>query len=194
MENIIGEIIMGVVIIGLVVFGIIRYKKIKEREKNKNESLNDLDLVETKVMAGDGYEIIIDDENKKFAITTDEIDRYAVYDYKDFIDCQVVENDGEKSKSSGNAGKVILGAMFLGGIGALAGMSGERKVKTIKFIYSLSVRILVKDIKRPFYQIDLISQKCKNDSDIYEDAVRDIAEIVATFDLIKNQNQGKEQK
>ena len=188
MEDIFIGLIIAIVVIVVVIYGIFKKKQLKEKEKNKIDKLNNLNITETKNMKGDGYSIVVDDENHKFAIMTDDMNDYDIYNYEDFVECQVIENDGENSQTSGNAGKVILGTMFLGGIGALAGMAGGRKTRTIKIVNSLSLRILVKNIKTPFYQIDFIDRQCKTDSEIYDDAIKEIGEIVATFNLIKTQN------
>lgn len=182
-------VIVGIVIwaaiISIIVYAVKHKKKLKE---NEEEDLQNLELEITKKIEGEDYTIVLDDKNHKFAVKTSEQERFCVYNYSEFIDCEVLENDGQETKTSGNAGKTILGGMFFGGIGALAGMSGKKKQKSIRVIYSISVRILVKDIKTPFYQVDVLDKECKTDSETYEKALKQVGEIVATFNLIKGQN------
>lgn len=192
--TIVGVILFWLVIICLIIYGVKRKKYLAQMEQNKEEGkerLKSSGLVETKKMEGEDYSIIVDDENQKFAIRLGEQSQYSIYEYDKFIDCEVIETDGTESKTSGSAGKVIAGGLFLGELGALAGLSGGRKTKLVKIIYALSVRILVEDIKTPFYQIDILDRQCKSSSDEYLDAVKEIGEIVATFNLIKKRNEKK---
>ena len=183
-DSIVGGI-CGIFLLIFIIYAVVKHKKNLNSIEKKEEELKTLDICETKKMEGDSYTIVIDDKNKKFAITTDRQENYHIYKYSDFIDCEIIENDGTENKTSGNAGKVIVGGVMFGGLGALAGMSGGRKTKSTKVIYSLSVRILVNDIKTPFYQIDILDRQCKANSSEYKEAIQEIGEIVSTFNLIK---------
>ena len=191
----IGGAIIGVIflvlITGLVIYGVKRKKQLAQQKEENDKQIESSGLVETKRMEGEDYSIIIDDDNDRFAVRLGEQSKYSIYGYDKFIECEVIENDGIEHKTSGNAGKVIAGGLFLGELGALAGLSGGRKTKSVKVVYSLSVRILVEDIKMPCYQIDILNKQCKTNSDAYLDAVKEIGEIVATFNLIKKKNEKK---
>lgn len=182
--------------IGLVVLAIIsqiltnkeelrKEKEMFQKEKNKLETLN---IEKTKIIKGKGYCLVFDDVNNKFAITTDKYSEFYIYRYSDFIECQVIENGGQVHKKKSNAGKVILGSLFFGTAGAIAGMSGAKKTTTENVLYSLSVRILVKNLQNPFYQIDFIDRECEVGSEVYNRVTKKVTEIITTFNLIKEKS------
>ena len=192
----IGIVVMIIVITFLISFAILiiisnkleakeeikRKKEFAQKEKNKFENLN---IEKTKIIKGNGYTLVFDNVNNKFAITTDRFDKFHIYNYSDFVECQVIKDDGQIYEKDGTAGKAILGSLFLGTAGAIAGMSGAKKTTIRNVVYSLSVRILVRNIQKPFYQLDFIDRECEVGSEVYNKVIKKATEIITTFDLIK---------
>ena len=112
-----------------------------------------------------GYRLWVDDIRKKWGLSVyaertpkrvpiGGIESIAtkIYDYKDLIKYEVIE-DGE-TVISGNAGKAVVGGILFGGIGAVAGAAASRTIKERQNIVSVQMRIRVKDIEQLSYLID----------------------------------------
>ena len=190
--SIVGIIVIAVIAV-IIAFSVKnKQKEMKEKEAQNEKEIEKLGLNLTKQIKGENYTILFDNDSKKFAIKIEDMEDFKIYKYKDFIECNVVSNSGQENNTNGKGGKVILGYMFLGAVGALAGAAGKKKSKSVELVYSLSVRIMVNDMIKPFYQIDFIEEETKTNSDEYQQALKDIEEIVATFNLVKNNDNKKD--
>lgn len=127
------------------------------------------------------FSLLVDDINHKWAILNSHTQTADIYNYKDLIEYEVLE-DGD-SIVKGRVGSVIVGGLLLGGIGAIAGASRKKKVKSI--CNSMSVRILTNNFNHSQYVIPLISGQTKTNSIIYQGAQEKAQEISSVLAIIK---------
>lgn len=112
-----------------------------------------------------------------------------IYKFEDIFDYEVIEDEETETKQKGGAlsgvGKGLLGGMFFGGIGALAGAaSGNKKSKSKTIITSLKIVI---SLKSSFNQvtIPIIETPTKN----YQPFKDRCQEITVILDKIKQMNE-----
>lgn len=164
---------------------------ITEREQKKKgiaivSTSSDLEskgfVISKQVFApGNIASLLVDNINNKWAIISPRTSRVDILDYSDLIEYELLE-DGE-SLVKGRVGSAIVGGMLFGGIGALAGASRKKKIKSI--CNSMSVRIIVNNLDNPQYVIPIISSPTKTDSIIYQSAMSIAQEFTSLLALIK---------
>lgn len=131
--------------------------------------------------SNNNFSILVDDTNNKWAVLNSRTHSADIYDYRDLIEYEVLE-DGD-SIVKGRVGSAIVGGVLFGGIGAVAGASRKKKIKAN--CNSMSVRILTNDFNRPQYVIQLLSGQTKTDSIIYQGAKAKAQEITSLLAIVK---------
>ena len=181
--------IMKFILLGVVI-GIVAIIITGREQKKKGRAIasTSLDLeskgfvISKQVFApGNVASLLIDNTNNKWAIVNSRTSNVDAMDYADLIEYELLEDDERLVK--GRVGSAIVGGMLFGGIGALAGASRKKKIKSI--CNSMSVRIIVNNLDNPQYVIPIISSQTKTDSIIYQSAMSIAQEFTSLLALIK---------
>jgi hypothetical protein len=171
----------------IIAMAIVAFVVISEQKKNKqnltaatSDVQNNGFTISRQVSNPDNnFSLLIDNTHSKWAITRGS--DHAIFDYSDLIEYELLE-DGE-SLVKGRVGSAIIGGMLFGGIGAVAGASRSKKVKSL--CSSMSVRIIVNNPYCPQYIIPIISSQIKTDGLIYNTAKANAQDFTALLALIK---------
>lgn len=126
--------------------------------------------------------LYMDDENNKLAVVQSKKSEPLIYDYRDILDFEVMENGSSKQK--GHAGSAIVGGLMFGTVGAIAGAS--RKKKEIPMCKSLSLSITVNSPDCPRIDIPFITSQVKEDSLSYKFSIETVNEIASALEYMKN--------
>lgn len=97
--------------------------------------------------------LFVDNANKKWAVKEEGVlSDVKIYDYKDLIDFELLE-DGE-SKVKGGFGKALIGGALGGTKGAIIGSAASRKIT--ETVSLLEIVIRTNDFGKPQYNIPFI--------------------------------------
>ncbi len=178
--------IIIIIIISIIVYA--AKKKENSAESAEKDELDETGLEISKQVSGRGYSFIVDTKSRKFAVKTSDLEKYVVFNYKDLINYEIIEDGNSIQK--GRAGSALVGGFFLGGIGALVGSA--KKKKTIGTCNTLVVHITINNIENPTCNIETIENEVKKSSHKYSKAKEDAQEIAALLNIIQTENE-KEQ-
>lgn len=151
----------------------------KSRVKNElEESLQG--IVATKVVQLPKHKLIVDDTNKKFAITTGS--NAKIYNYDDLLDFELQE-DGT-TVARGKSFATAVGAATFGVAGALVGASGKRKQDNFCTIMQAVIRL--NNLGNPQIIVPLISYKTNKETLQYKNAQSMANNLISTLTYIEN--------
>jgi hypothetical protein len=161
-----------------------RIKKSGDMIQNSVGMLAHEGLVMTKKVSDfmNKYALIVDEHNEKWAVVSARTGSTAVYDYKDLLEFGILE-DGD-SIMGGRAGSVVAGGLLFGGLGALAGAAGSRKVRST--CRSIVVHIVTSNMHARPIDIPLLSAETRKDSAVYKNAISKAREFASVLAVIKN--------
>lgn len=121
----------------------------------------------------------IDEGSKKWIL----VQNHRIYDFDDIVDFELLE-DGE-SIVKGGLGRAIVGGALLGGVGAVVGgVTGRKKSKSI--CNSMSIKIVLNDMKNPNAYIKLIESPAKKDGFVYRTMFNAAQECLSVLELMCN--------
>lgn len=124
------------------------------------------------------FGIAIDQDHKRWMVTTSESYKPTCYNFSDLISYEIVD-DGIDVVSS-NAGNAAIGGILFGTVGAIAGASAKREIS--KTCDDLHIDITVNDLQNPHIVLPLIKGKYDRSSEAYRakaDFAKDIASLLA---------------
>ena len=131
------------------------------------------------------FALRIDSVHKKWSIEIISEDICKIYNFADYLRYDIIKDN--QSLLSGNSGDVVLGGLLFGGIGALAGAAGSKKISNV--CSSMSVVIYVNDIENPYYTLKIIESEMTTDSLMYKECAEKATELAALLEYIKAQTQ-----
>lgn len=124
------------------------------------------------------FGIAIDQEHKRWMVTTSESYKPTCYSFSDLISYEIVD-DGLEVISS-NAGNAAIGGILFGAVGAIAGASAKREIS--KTCDDLHIDITVNDLQNPHIVLTLIKGTFDRNSEAYRekaDFAKDVASLLA---------------
>lgn len=142
---------------------IARNRNIEDFKKILSEKKFEIDKESTY----EEFSFFVDDKSHKWCFYNSDTNFATIYNYSDIIDYKIKEDNNSIVK--GRMGSAVVGGLLFGGIGAIAGSAGSREIKTT--CSSLSINIVVNDIKEPNLNLILISSETKKNSSIYQKAI-----------------------
>ena len=120
--------IIVIITIAVVVVKFLTRQQKSEKENNYKESINKNNfIVEQEYFINDYSKIMLDETHKKIAIYNEE--GFQCFKYEDLIDFEIVENGSSIIQSK--IASTLAGGILLGGVGALAGANGRKKINDI---------------------------------------------------------------
>lgn len=126
--------------------------------------------------------IYIDNENRKWAIGTKKSVCSNIYNFSDLISFEVYQNGD--SKVEGRVGSALIGGVFFGLAGAIAGSAGGKNI--IKTCSSLRIRIRINDLNNPELVINLIKTEIGTNSSVYKSALELAKNICSNIEYMMN--------
>lgn len=153
------------------------YYVVSQDEVLKNVT-KEIDLSE----AFNKRKFLIDDENHIVAYT--EKKAAVTFSYDDLVDFEYRENGDQIM--TGRALATAVGGLAFGGLGALVGMSGQRKKK--QEVNQMQIVINMNSLSTQFLKIDLIHTKTKQGSPIYKMQLNKADEIIHALNYIMRNN------
>ena len=186
MEILIFFIIIGI-IIGVAVYKNISDKKREQQIEQEEQVLTDkgFDVVNKVTDINKQYSLFVDDKNKQLSLYNTKTGIRQMFNYSDVVSFELKEDNN--SLISGRAGSAVVGGLLFGGLGAIAGASGSRKVSETS-CNSMILHIVVNNMHNPNIEIPIIEKETKKDSEEYEMAVEKAQKIVSIMKLILEKN------
>jgi hypothetical protein len=159
----------------------------KKKNNNISENLNKAGFEISKRVNDftNRNSILLDEKNGKFAYVNNKKGFFHIYNFAQLVEYEVVE-DGD-SIIKGRVGSVIAGGMMMGGLGALAGASRSKKVKST--CNSMYLRIIVDDIKNSQITIPFITTQTKKSSTFYKSIQSCAQEFTSMLAIIKSRSE-----
>ncbi|HBV41716.1 HIRAN domain-containing protein [Thomasclavelia cocleata] len=118
--------------------------------------------------------------------SVEDLCKLIEYNFDDLIDYELLEST--ETKLQGKMLSAAGGALLLGGVGALIGMSGEKKVKKNKEF--IVVNLQLDDINCPIFPIEFYN--CKElAEEKYEERLENAKELCSMLLYIKNRSHKK---
>ncbi|WP_188206960.1 SHOCT domain-containing protein [Alkalibacillus aidingensis] len=160
-----------VIIVGVILLGrseskeqqAIKDKKEKLLSNIKNVLLEDFTVTKEYITNDQDHGILIDEDNKKVCIVWQGMNRHKVFNYRDILESEIIE-DGEtitKSSRKSQIGGALLGGVLAGGVGAIiGGLSGKQK--SDKEIISLDLKLVVNNTQNPVYTINFLKAEIES--------------------------------
>ena len=181
------EWIFAIVVILIVVAVFMSLQQKEKREsaiETAKDELKRKGFVISKEVANseNTHTIFIDGDSDKWAILCFSNSKLDIYDYKNLIEFELME-DGE-SIIKGRTGSAIVGGALFGAVGAVAGASRKKKVRPV--CNSMWIQIIVDDLKNPQHKIPIIKTQTKTDSLLYKLAKVNAESYISLFTLIKS--------
>lgn len=158
-------------------------EKINMQYSNSKEKEN----FNTTKQIGDSF--YLDATQNKFAIPTGvtltgKVKGIDIYNCKDIIDFELIEDDNSISK--GGVGRALVGGVLFGGVGAIVGSSTAHKKK--ETCTKLQIKITMNNIDNPVVYISLIDYEVKKNSLSYKINVSLAQEILSLLDVLCQAN------
>lgn len=119
-----------------------------------------------------GRKIQIDDENKLIAYH--EKNACVLMAYGDIVDFEYRENGDQIM--TGRGLQTAAGGIAFGGLGALIGMSGKKKVK--QMVKQMQIVIKLDSLTMQHLKIDLITREIKQESPVYKQTLEKADQII----------------
>lgn len=119
-----------------------------------------------------GRKIQIDDENKLIAYH--EKNACVLMAYSDIVDFEYRENGDQIM--TGRGLQTAAGGIAFGGLGALVGMSGKKKVK--QMVKQMQIVIKLDSLTMQHLKIDLITREIKQESPVYKQTLEKADQII----------------
>lgn len=189
----------------LVFLGILIYTNVKYAEKysNKVEKSLDAALIKNDFVADASYladdylsGIAINETESKIAIlirnTTKENFKVKQFDFKDIVECSIVE-DGEtltKVSKGGLIGSSIIGGALVGGIGAVVGGMSADKYSSEQIVKA-TLTIVVDDLTSPIWNIDFLNSNMlvERNGELYRSIHSDMQKWYKRISIILKRNE-----
>ena len=183
-------IILGIIVITLLCIAIyknISNKKRQEQIEKEENLLKDTGFnIDNKVTdINNQFSIFVDDKNKKWVIYNSKTQIHKIFNYSDLVSFELKEDNN--SIISGRAGSSVIGGLLFGGLGAIAGSSGSRKISETS-CSSMILFIVVNNMKNPNLEISIIDKEIKKDSEEYDESIHKAQELVLIMKLILDKN------
>ena len=154
----------------------------KETVFDKLENIKKENKMESPFTIAAGLELFVADNTvKKFAYITDT--KSKVFAYSDFLRYEIIEDNNDKIVSSA-VGKALVGGLLFGGVGAVVGASGARKVTGQ--CSSLDCIIYCKGLNNPI-RLQFVTYPISRASHSYQDIKSKIYTLSAVLENIKQE-------
>lgn len=129
--------------------------------------------------------------------------RGRVYDFKDIINCDLINESGEEivtetkgvNKRKPSLGKALVGGAIFGPAGAIiGGISGKKKVNqksvttSLPICSKLQIIVTVTDLKSPVVNLIFINGNVYKNSNEYNEAFESATKVMATLQGIIHKN------
>ena len=166
-----------IVFVLTIIVCIIQAMERSKRKKAMDAYLSEIDdfSITQKVIGDDGATgLAIDEQRKKVCLIDHRQNSVSskVVSYKDLLSSEICE-DGvtiTKTMRSSQIGGALIGALALGGIGAIiGGLSG--KTQTVGKVKRVDLRITVNDTQTPHHVVNFLNLESKKDGIVYELAI-----------------------
>jgi hypothetical protein len=112
------------------------------------------------------------------------------FKFADIIESEIIKDNESITKTSRGSqlGGALVGSALGGGVGAIiGGLSGSHSTNTL--IKSLSLKIVVDDLNRPFYSVNFMSNNDqKSNHPLVKQAIDDVTHWHSTVSVIINRN------
>jgi hypothetical protein len=168
-------------LVGGVLMGIFSGISQANKEKTFEEDVIGKGLVVTKRIPHPNCTLLIDENNKKWAIQSGTKFN-KIYNYCDLLDVKIYE-DGTNIGKTSSLSKAVVGGYLFGVPGALIGSSMGKKAKNECTL--LKLQIVVNDLDSPYIDINFINSKVKRDSSTYRNAVASVNRIASTLTALQ---------
>ena len=163
-----------------------RIKKAKEGfEQFKNRDFN---FKKNHVMAdalGVKSGIAIDHTKRYICILSRDSDYkpfYKLVPFKDILVTEIYEDGQTITQTSrmSQAGGAMIGALMLGGIGAIiGGLSGKQT--SSNEISEIDLRLTINDVENPIYDINFLDTSTTRSSELYKNTMKEVRTWYATL-------------
>ncbi|MCH5152267.1 MAG: SHOCT domain-containing protein [Clostridiales bacterium] len=177
-------IVVVVIVCSVIFWGIPENKRQKEASHNHWEILNKNGFKVSKYVTNDDYphvfSIFIDLKNKKWSYYDYSKKISKIYKFEDLLDYEIVE-DGQ-SIVQGKTASTIIGGVLGGGLGALAGASGSRRIDNV--CNKLEIKLNVNNVTMPSIQLVLLDKETAKGSAKYKSCYDKAIEFEAILKII----------
>ena len=184
-------IVVVVIVCGVIFLGIPENKKREEASHNHWAILNKNGFKVSKYVTNDDYphvfSIFIDLKNKKWSYYDYSKKISKIYKFADLLDYEIVENG--QSIIQGKAASTIIGGVLGGGLGALAGASGSRRIDNV--CNKLEIKLIVNDVTMPSIQLVLLDKETDKNSVKYQACYDKAIQFEAVLKIIMANAQEK---
>ncbi|MDF2685236.1 MAG: hypothetical protein K0S55_417 [Clostridia bacterium] len=180
-------IVCGVFVL-LVILAINLNKKTEEKNKNFMTKLLETGFKIDKTIAFGNNHLFIDNLSKKWCVREGQNYDIKIYDYKDLISYELVEDGNSIMK--GRAGSALAGGLLFGGVGAIVGASLSKEIKSTCTI--LQLHIQVNNLDKPQIVMKFIQSETKKDSILYKVSMENARNMTAALAFINNENESTE--
>jgi hypothetical protein len=124
--------------------------------------------------------ICVDTQNLRWSYYNSETRYSKIFNYDQLIDFELVENGD--SVIQGRTGSTIVGNFLFGGVGAIAGAAGSRKI--FDYCSELTIKLIINDMDNPFILINLIDTRTKKSDKEYQNAINKAIEFESLLKII----------
>jgi hypothetical protein len=150
---------------------------------NFNDMLSRDGLTPDRVLHFFAIHFAFDSSNSRIFLKSPELPQGVLLNFKDIINYELIENG--QVIHNGSAGKAVAGALLFGVAGAVVGSTMHSSADICTF---MQLRLTINNISTPSILITLIAPPgIIRNSQYYYDALGFIKEVIATLDVIKNQ-------
>lgn len=170
-------LLIGLVMVAAFIIGILQSQNQAKRRKAMSRHVRTrVRFVATQELMGDDCEtgIAVDEKGRRVCLITSrgETTQTRIISYGDLLSSEIFE-DGEsvtKTVRSSQVGGALVGAVLLGGVGAvIGGLSG--KTRTQGKVKRVDLRIVVNDSKAPAHDINLLATEVKTGGLLHQQAM-----------------------
>ncbi|GIK24692.1 MAG: hypothetical protein BroJett006_09380 [Betaproteobacteria bacterium] len=152
-----------------------------------------------KIMGNDAKTGLAIDEHRNLVCLIDNHQSnmsYRIVPYKDLLSCEIFEDGSTVTKTmrTSQIGGALVGALALGGVGAIiGGLSG--KTKTTGKIKRVDLRITVNDTQNPHHDVNFISHETQKGGIVYDHAIKEARQWHGLIEvLIKRADQEDQER
>jgi hypothetical protein len=125
-----------------------------------------------------------DNANKRILLRSREIINGAILNYTDILNYELIENG--QTVHSGNTGNAVAGALLFGVAGAVVGSTMHSNTEVCSL---MQLRLTINNITHPSLVIALIAPPgAPKNGYFYAEAFEFAKQVIATLDVIRNQN------